>query len=202
MFCVLSELMIPGIVGLFCLANILWLLSVLLVACCTFWKIMFTSTLKFLSSLYLLSSASQLNVGCFMIGLPSLVPMFCVLSALATAMACIDLVVSATTCTIGSFASVCSFTIICIYTLSAYVCLYETFYSCHHVVFLALVKITPVDAYMCIYCYSMNLWVSMYLHVSRIIYIVMCTLVDYIHHAYWLWQLYDDGCASYVCLAY
>ena len=54
------------------------------------------------------------------------------------------------------------------------------------VVFLALVKVMLVDAYMCIYCYCMNLRVSMYLHVCIIIYtlivhsselyIVMCLL--------------------------
>ena len=39
------------------------------------------------------------------------------------------------------------------------------------VVFLAMVKIIPVDAYICIYC--RNLSVSIYLHVCMIIYTVI-----------------------------
>ena len=65
-------------------------------------RILFNSSLKFLSSLYL-SSASQLNVGFFIMGLPSLGPTFCILSALATAMACTSaLVASASACTIAT----------------------------------------------------------------------------------------------------
>ena len=116
-------------------------------------KILFTSSLKFLSSLYL-SSAFQLNVGCFIMCPPYLGSTFCVFSALATAMAYFTaLVASATACTTASLAFVCLLAIICICTLSVYVCLYETFYSLHHVVFLALVKIMLVDVYMYIYCY-------------------------------------------------
>ena len=84
-------------------------------------KICFTSSLKFLSSLYL-SSASQLNVGYFIAGLN---PTFCVLCAPATAMACIAaLVASATACAIASLVFVCSCDIWCIYVplllMSAY----------------------------------------------------------------------------------
>ena len=44
------------------------------------------------------------------------------------------------------------------------------FNSWHHVMFLTLVKITLVDAYMHIYCCCMNLRVCVYLHVHIIIY--------------------------------
>ena len=71
-------------------------------------------------------SASQLNMACFIMGLPSLGNTFLVLSALAIAMACIStLIASTTACTIASLVSVCSLAIICVCTLSAYVCLYE-----------------------------------------------------------------------------
>ena len=42
-----------------------------------------------------------------------------------------------------------------------------------YVVFLALVKITLVNAYMHIYCYCMNQGVGVYLHVHMIIYTVI-----------------------------
>ena len=91
-------------------------------------KILFFSSLKFLSSLYL-SSVSQLNVGCFLMGPPSLGPAFCVLSALTIAMTYIvALVASATACTIASLVLVCSLAIVCKCTLSAYVSLYETLF--------------------------------------------------------------------------
>ena len=90
-------------------------------------KVLFAFNLKFLSSLYLFC-ASQLNVDCFIMGLPSMGPAFCVLSAAATARVCIAaFVASATACTIASLAFVCLLAIICICTLSAYVCLHETF---------------------------------------------------------------------------
>ena len=99
-------------------------------------KILFTSSLRFLNLLYL-SSDSQLNVWCFFTCLPNLGFTFCVLSTLVTGMTCIAaLVASATACDIASLAFACSFPIICICTLFAYVCLYETFYSQHHVAFL------------------------------------------------------------------
>ena len=64
-------------------------------------KILFTSSLKFWSLLYL-SSASQLEVDCFITGLPSLGPTFCILSSPATVMACIAaLVAPGTACTIA-----------------------------------------------------------------------------------------------------
>ena len=67
-------------------------------------KILFTSSLKFLTSLYL-SSVSQLKVHCFIKGPHSHGPTFCVLYAPATAMACIAaLVASATVCAIASLA--------------------------------------------------------------------------------------------------
>ena len=82
---------------------------------------------QFLSSLYL-SSASQVNVGCYIMTPPSLGPAFCVLSAPATAMACIAaLVASATAYVITSLVFVCSLAIVHMCTLSAYVLLYETF---------------------------------------------------------------------------
>ena len=59
-------------------------------------KILFTSSLKFLSSLHL-SSASRLNVGCFIMGVPSLGPTLCVPSDLETAMACIAALVTSVT---------------------------------------------------------------------------------------------------------
>ena len=112
--------------GLFCLANFMIAIS----STCGMpynLKILFTSSMKFLSSLYL-SSASQFNVGYFILGLPSLHPALCVPSALARAMANItSLVASTTPCTVASFTFVCSLAIICICTHSAYVCLYETF---------------------------------------------------------------------------
>ena len=75
-----------------------------------------------------MSSASQLNVGCFIMGLPSLEAAFCVLSVMAIAMACIvAFVASATAYTIAALVFVCSLAIICLCTLSAYVCLHETF---------------------------------------------------------------------------
>ena len=42
---------------------------------------------------------------------------------------------------------------------------------------------------------------SMYIYVQVhvIIYSDIDTLVDYMHHAYWLFYLYDAGCASYEC---
>ena len=81
-------------------------------------KILFTSSLKFLSSLHL-SSPSQLNVGCFITGPPILGPTFCILSALATAMARIAaLVASATACII----CICLFT--CHYMYMYSFCLY------------------------------------------------------------------------------
>ena len=46
-------------------------------------------------------------------------------------------------------------------------------YHDESVMFLALVKITPVDAYMCMYCYCMDLKVNVYLHVYMIIYTVI-----------------------------
>ena len=67
-----------------------------------------TSKLKFMSCLYL-SSASQVNVGSFIMGVPILGPAFCVPSCLvlfyapAVAMACTAaLATSATACTISS----------------------------------------------------------------------------------------------------
>ena len=51
-------------------------------------KILFTYSLKFLNLLYL-SSASPLNVGCLIMHQPSVGPVFCFPSALATPMACI-----------------------------------------------------------------------------------------------------------------
>ena len=61
-------------------------------------------------------------------GLPSLGPTFYVLSALATVMACIAaLVATANDCAIVLLVFVCSLAIIHICTLSAYLCLYETF---------------------------------------------------------------------------
>ena len=121
-------------------------------------KILFTSSLKFLSSLYL-SSASLLNVGCFFKGPPSLSPPFCVLSAPATAMSCIAALVALdTTCAIASSVFVHS----PLYVLfSANVFPIRDFYSRNHIVFLAFVKITPVDAYMHIYSYCVNLGVNL-----------------------------------------
>ena len=76
-------------------------------------KILFTCSLKFFLSSLHLSSASRLNVGCFIMGLPSLGPAFCVLSAPATVMACIAaLVSSVTACAIASLVFVCSISII------------------------------------------------------------------------------------------
>ena len=163
-FLVSSVLMILGIVGLFCLAS--FFMSAICSACamlCNL-KILFTSGLTFLSSLYL-SSASLFNVGCLIMGLPSLGPAFCFLSALATGMACIAaLVASATAFAIASLVFICSLATICICTLSAYVCLYETFYFWHHVVFLVFMKITPLNAFMSSYCYCVNLeWVCVYM---------------------------------------
>ena len=51
-------------------------------------------------------------------------------------------------------------------------CIYSSLKVFRYVVFPALVNITPVDAYMRIYCYCMNLRVSLYLHVHMIIYTV------------------------------
>ena len=91
------------------------------------------------------------------------VPSFCVPSAPATAVACIAApVASATYCTIVSLVFVCLLAIICICTLFAYVCLYETFTPDTMKRFLALMKITPTDAYMHIYCFCMNLRVSVF----------------------------------------
>ena len=81
---------------------------------------------KFLSSLHL-SSTSQLNMGCSIMGLPGLGTAFCVLSAPATTMTCIAvLVTSATACANASLVFVSSLATLCICTLSAYVFLYET----------------------------------------------------------------------------
>ena len=86
-------------------------------------KILFTSSLRFLSPLHF-SFTSQLNVGCSIMGPPSLGPKFCVLSALTRAMTCIAAhVASATGCAIASLVYVCSIIIICLCTLSAYFCL-------------------------------------------------------------------------------
>ena len=87
-------------------------------------KILFSSSLKFFSSLYLLS-ASHLKVGCFIAGPPTLGPTFCVLYAPAVAMTCIaDLVASTTACTIASLIVVCSLAInvyVLFLLMSAYV---------------------------------------------------------------------------------
>ena len=71
-------------------------------------EVFFTSNLKFLSSVYL-SVVFQLNVGCFMMDLPSLVSVLCVLSDSAAVMACIaTLAALSTTCAIAAFELVCS----------------------------------------------------------------------------------------------
>ena len=93
---------VSKIVDSFYLAYFLLLLSVLLVAYYKIWDILFTYSLKFLSSLYL-SSASQLNFGCFIMGLPSLDPTFCIPSAPAAIACIVTLAASATACAITSF---------------------------------------------------------------------------------------------------
>ena len=52
--------------------------------------------------------------------------------------------------------------------------------------FLVLVKITLVDAYMHIYCYFVNPSVSVYLHVQMTIYTVIIHSSRVIYNAYWL----------------
>ena len=85
-------------------------------------KILLTSSLKFLSSLYL-SSASPAEIGLFHLG-----PTFCALSAPGTAMACIAALVAFTTAwAIASLAFVCSLAIMFKCIISVYVCLCETF---------------------------------------------------------------------------
>ena len=83
-------------------------------------NILFTSRVKFFSSLYF-SSVSQLNVGCFSMGMPTLGPTFCLVlfSELAAGMTCNTAFISlAVTCV----------TLIChlLYFMLAYVCLYKT----------------------------------------------------------------------------
>ena len=84
--------------------------------------------------------------------------MFFVLSTQVAVMACIVTpVASATACAITSFAFEWPFTILCIFILSAYVCLFETFTLTPCYVFM-LLKITLVDAVVHIYCYNINLY--------------------------------------------
>ena len=54
------------------------------------------------------------------------------------------------------------------------------------VLFLTLVKITLVDAYIHLYCYYVDLCESAALHVQMFMFKVLCTLAYYIHDAYWL----------------
>ena len=73
---------------------------------------LYISNLKFLSSAYLYVEF-QLNVSCFMIGLPSLGPTFCDLSASAIDMACIAaLAALITPCAIATYKCVYSVVII------------------------------------------------------------------------------------------
>ena len=113
-----------GIVGLTYLANFrdyylfcLWHTIYL--------KTLFTFSLKFLSSLYL-STASQLNVGCFILGQPSLGLhfMFFLFQPQPWAVL-LFLLLQTQFCTVATLVFVCSLAIIC--SLFAYVCLYDTF---------------------------------------------------------------------------
>ena len=76
---------------------------------------LFTSSLNVFDSLYL-SSVSQLNVGCFMVGLPILGPtMLCIHSTHASAMVWI-VTLAATALVIASLI-ICSVAIICLILL-------------------------------------------------------------------------------------
>ena len=102
------------------------------------------------------------------------------LSTMATAMACTaTLAASATMCSIASVIFVCWVSTICICIFSASI-FYNglcpptwDIYFWHHVVFLDLVRIILVDAYICLYCYYVILSESALLHV----YVVLSTLI-------------------------
>ena len=101
-------------------------------------------------------------------------------------------------CLCYCFISICLFTCHYMYKYSFCLCLtIWNFYFWHHVVFLALVKITLVDAYMHIYAIAwIKEWVCIYM--CTWLYIQWnCTLVDYMHDC-----LYDTGCTRYVCPVY
>ena len=87
-------------------------------------KMLFTSSVNDLSLMYL-SSISQLNVGCFMAGLPILGPaILCGLSAVVAIMAWIaTLVASATALATFSFIMICLLALI----FYLYVCITEAF---------------------------------------------------------------------------
>ena len=109
-----------------------------------------------LSSLYS-SSASQLNLGCFITCPSSLGPTFCALSVLATAVACIAaFVTSVSACTIASL------------ILSVHLLLYVYVLFLIMPAYMRLLLLTPcniscfseiplADGYMCIYCCYMSL---------------------------------------------
>ena len=155
-------------------------------------KILITSNLKFLSSLYL-SSVPQLNVGCFIV----------------TPMLCLGLV-----CSLVIFAFVCFFFIqvllnlplrdylfwVCLMCVS-YICVSETFHSWHHVAYLALCEDNTclcLDASLLLYANNADLQyacVLIYIDVEHYSWLYMwCSLVNLYtklgHVCYWLHPLY------------
>ena len=68
--------------------------------------------------------------------------------------------------------------------LHFWICLCETFYSWHHVVFIAILKISCLCAYLLLYendCIYIK---------CTCLYIQMCTLAVYVHDASWLYYLH------------
>ena len=130
--------MFLGIVDLFCLANILWLLSFLFVVCYMIWIHYFPLIWSFWahciyhllpSSLWVISSWVCLFWGPIFC-VPSCLVLFCVLATAMTSTA--TLAAWAIACPIASIIFVCSIAIFCIfiflllYAILTYVCLFLT----------------------------------------------------------------------------
>ena len=95
------------VVGLACLASFFDKWYSFCLAHIKVWSMIFTSSMKFLSSVYL-SFAPQSNVGCFMMGPLILGPLFSALAVPAADMTWITtLVASATACVMYSLIFVC-----------------------------------------------------------------------------------------------
>ena len=158
-------------------------------------------------------SAFHFNVDCYLMGLPIFGIAFCILSlfsVLAAVMAYATLAVSTVAWAIACIIVSCSVAIlnflsICLqipfvrlpylslpifYCLCGCFCLLNwDFYFWHQAMYLALSKITLVDAYVCVFycCACMRVYIT----ICVCLYIQWwCTLADYIHDAYWLYYLH------------
>ena len=177
--------MILGIVGLFCLAKFF------IITICSAYgmlynlKILFTSSLKFFEFIVTCCLLPSWMWDGFIMGPPSLGPAFCALSCFSHShdQHCCSCCFSH--CLYYSMVFICLIPLY-VYIFFLLMSAYMRLYSGHHIVLLALVKITPVDAYMHIYCNCINLRVRVYLHVCMMIYTVIVHSGRLYARWYWL----------------